>query len=222
MIKAKYEIVLGNLQNLTGDNSIGHSWVSKACALQGVIVSAGALQNRLAKNGNMKFEELVALSKQLCVPMEELTGSKVGSFANIQNDNCISLNFYPEVYLSAGYGVTVIDEKPEKIVIDSRLLISDKGIKINPEMCEVVMVSGSSMAPEYRHGDRVIIDKGDTELADGHIFAFRYKGQCYVKEINLLGNKIKCISINKEYDPFYIDENEDFVVFGRIIPRIRL
>ena len=78
------------------------------------------------------------------------------------------------------------------------------------------------MSPEYRHGDRVIIDKGDTELADGHIFAFRYKGQCYVKEINLLGNKIKCISINKEYDPFYIDENEDFQVFGRIIPRIRL
>jgi phage repressor protein C with HTH and peptisase S24 domain len=89
-------------------------------------------------------------------------------------------------------------------------------------MCEVVMISGNSMSPEYRHGDRVIIDKGDTELADGHIFAFRYQGQCYVKEINLLGNRIKCISLNKEYDPFYINEDEDFLVFGRIIPRIRL
>jgi phage repressor protein C with HTH and peptisase S24 domain len=189
--------------------------VSAALLKQGITVSAGALQNRYAKDGYMKEEELKAIAKSISAPVEELTGSKIDS-------NSVTLSFYPEVYLSAGYGVTVIDEKPEKIVIDSKLLISDKGIKVNPELCEVVMISGNSMSPEYRHGDRVIIDKGDTELADGHIFAFRYKGQCYVKEINLLGNKIKCISINKEYDPFYIDENEDFQVFGRIIPRIRL
>jgi phage repressor protein C with HTH and peptisase S24 domain len=107
-------------------------------------------------------------------------------------------------------------------MIDSRLLAKESGRKLNYSMCEVVMISGNSMSPEYRHGDRVIIDKADTELADGHIFAFRYQGQCYVKEINLLGNRIKCISLNKEYDPFYINEDEDFLVFGRIIPRIRL
>lgn len=214
MIRVSYKKVLDNLQNLT-NAKVGHSFVSAALLKQGVTVSAGALQNRLSKDGYMKEEELKALAKTLCITVEEITGNK-------PNDDYISLNFYPEVYLSAGYGVTVIDEAPEKIVIDSRLLVSDKGIRVNPELCEVVMISGNSMSPEYRHGDRVIIDRGDTELADGHIYAFRYKGQCYVKEINLLGNKIKCLSINKEYDPFYIDENEDFQVFGRIIPRIRL
>lgn len=204
-----YDELISNLQNLT-DIRFSQASIGKLIGIKQTAVS-----NRVANKIPFNIDELLKIEKELCLLSGSLSGIQT-------NDNCVALTFYPDVYLSAGYGVTVIDEKPEKIVIDSRLLISDKGIKINPEMCEVVMVSGSSMAPEYRHGDRVIIDKGDTELADGHIFAFRYKGQCYVKEINLLGNKIKCISINKEYDPFYIDENEDFQVFGRIIPRIRL
>lgn len=215
MIKVKYKIVLDNLQNLTR-MKIGHAWVSKTCATQGVEVSAGALQNRYAKDGYMKDEELIAIANFLCVPVEQITGLKADSM------ECITLTYRPEVYLSAGYGVEVLDEHQETIMIDSRLLAKESGRKLNYSMCEVVMISGNSMSPEYRHGDRVIIDKGDTELADGHIFAFRYQGQCYVKEINLLGNRIKCISLNKEYDPFYINEDEDFLVFGRIIPRIRL
>jgi phage repressor protein C with HTH and peptisase S24 domain len=215
MIKVKYKTVLDNLQNLTR-TKIGHAWVSNACKVQGVEVSAGALQNRLAKDGYIKDEELKAIAYYVGYNVEDISGLR------IDGADCITLAYRPEVYLSAGYGVEVLDEHQETIMIDSRLLAKESGGKLNYSMCEVVMISGNSMSPEYRHGDRVIIDKGDTELADGHIFAFRYQGQCYVKEINLLGNRIKCISLNKEYDPFYINEDEDFLVFGRIIPRIRL
>lgn len=134
----------------------------------------------------------------------------------------INLVYRPNVSLSAGYGVEVYDETVQTFAIDARLLITDRGCKINPKHCEIVSVAGNSMYPEYREGDRVIINKADTTLTDGQIYAIRYRGQCFVKEINLLPNKIKCISLNKEYDPFYIDENEDFMVIGRIIPRIRL
>jgi phage repressor protein C with HTH and peptisase S24 domain len=140
----------------------------------------------------------------------------------IKEQNLVKITYRPDVYLSAGYGVEVFNEAAERITIDARLLETEKGIKINPKNCELVRVSGNSMAPEYRHGDRVIIDKSDTELIDGHIFAFKYKGQCFVKEINILSDKIKCISLNKEYDPFYIKHGEEFTVFGRILPRIRL
>ena len=139
-----------------------------------------------------------------------------------EQNNIYTITYRPDVYLSAGYGVEVYNEDKETITIDARLLESDRGTKINPKNCEVVKVSGNSMFPEYRHGDRVIIDKSDTELIDGHIFAFKYKGQCFVKEINLIGDKIKCISLNKEYDPFYINQGEELTVFGRILPRIRL
>lgn len=141
---------------------------------------------------------------------------------NANSIDTVQITYRPEVFLSAGYGVEVLDEAKQTMTLDARLLTTERGCKINPKCCEIVSVSGNSMAPEYRHGDRVIIDRGDTELVDGHIFAFRYNNQCYVKEINLLGDKIKCISLNKEYDPFYIKLGEPFTVLGRIIPRIRL
>jgi phage repressor protein C with HTH and peptisase S24 domain len=202
----KYSALLDRLQNLINYTP------SQADLCKILDMGRAAMSQRAQRDSQFTQEEIRKIEKIYAIRLRDVE----------LPDELVALNFYPDVYLSAGYGVEVINENPEKIVIDSRLLVTDRGTKLNHELCEVVMISGNSMSPEYRHGDRVIIDRGDTELADGHIFAFRYKGQCYVKEINLLGNKIKCISINKEYDPFYIDENEDFVVFGRIIPRIRL
>lgn len=136
--------------------------------------------------------------------------------------NLAKIEYFPDVYLSAGYGCEVLDEYSETVVIDSRFLMSERGMPVNPKNCKMVCASGNSMFPEYHHGDRVIIDESDLNLTDGQIYAFRYDGQCYVKEINRAGNKIKCISVNKEYEPFFIERDVDFKVFGRILPRIRL
>ena len=134
----------------------------------------------------------------------------------------VLIQYLPDVYLSAGYGVEIWDESSEYVVIDERFLISERGMRVNPKNCKMVRVSGNSMYPEYHHGDRVIIDESDKSLTDGQIYAFRYDGQCYIKEINRAGNRIKCISINKEYEPFFVEREVDFQVFGRIIPRVRL
>lgn len=138
------------------------------------------------------------------------------------NQRFIEILYRPDVYLSAGYGVEVYNEEAETMVLDERLFFTDKGLKINPKNCEIVTVSGNSMAPEYKHGDRVIIDKSVNYFIDGHVFAFRYNGECFIKEICLFGKRIKAIPLNKEYEPFFIEENEDVTVFGRILPRIRL
>lgn len=202
----KYSELLHRLQNLI------HYTPTQADLCRILNMGAATISKRSQRDSEFSNEEIEKLEKHYEIMLQDV---------NLPEE-CITLTYRPEVYLSAGYGVEVLDEHQETIMIDSRLLAKESGRKLNYSMCEVVMISGNSMSPEYRHGDRVIIDKGDTELADGHIFAFRYQGQCYVKEINLLGNRIKCISLNKEYDPFYINEDEDFLVFGRIIPRIRL
>ena len=202
----KYSELLHRLQNLI------HYTPTQADLCRILNMGAATISKRSQRDSEFSNEEIEKLERHYEIILQDI---------NLPEE-CITLTYRPEVYLSAGYGVEVLDEHQETIMIDSRLLAKESGRKLNYSMCEVVMISGNSMSPEYRHGDRVIIDKGDTELADGHIFAFRYQGQCYVKEINLLGNRIKCISLNKEYDPFYINENEDFLVFGRIIPRIRL
>ena len=169
--------------------------------------------NELKKIGDKYNIDLI--KQKLNNISQELSFDKI-------NTNIVKIPYHPDVYLSAGYGTQIYSESAQFLSLDESLLKTEKGLKIKPEHCEIVRISGNSMEPEFRHGDRVIIDRNDTELSDGHIYAFRYEGQCYVKEINLLGKRIKCISLNKEYDPFYIEQGEQFTVFGRILPRIRL
>lgn len=206
------------LQNLTNQK------ITQADLGRALGIDRSSINVRLKRKTEVKLSDLQKLTEYFRVNLSALTDLDLKNETNLSEFNNIAVfvTYRPDVYLSAGYGVEVYDESAQKMVLDAALLITDRGNKINPDNCEIVRVSGNSMSPEYRHGDRVIIDKGDTMLSDGHIFAFRYNGECYVKEINLLGNKIKCISLNKEYDPFYIEKTEDFVVFGKILPRIRL
>ncbi len=184
------------------------------------------ISTRKSNGSKVKFDELKRLEKYFKVILTDTACQSAKIIEEIEeNRNKIELarlEFFPDVYLSAGYGCEVLDENSETVVIDSRFLMSERGMRVNPKNCKMVCVSGNSMFPEYQHGDRVIIDESDTNLTDGQIYAFRYDGQCYVKEINRAGNKIKCISVNKEYEPFFIERDVDFKVFGRILPRIRL
>ncbi len=205
------------LQTLT-KNKISYTDIGRVLGTGRANISARAKNNSKVTDKEIKLLEQ-AYNVDL---MDVIKGQLKEIHEAVKEWNLAKIIYRPDVYLSAGYGVEVYNEDAETITIDARLLESDRGTKINPKNCEIVKVSGNSMYPEYRHGDKVIIDKSNTELIDGHIFAFRYKGQCFVKEINLIGDKIKCISLNKEYDPFYIKQGEDFTVFGRILPRIRL
>lgn len=206
----KNDEVLSRLQNLIGYLPLQKDLIKKTG------INQSTLSTKKARNSNWTDAEIAALNVAYNIDICK------GISHNNTNDNFVSITYRPEVFLSAGYGIEVLDESKETITLDSRLLVSERGNKINPKCCEVVSISGNSMFPEYRHGDKVIIDRADIELLDGQIFAFRYKNKCYVKEINMLGDKIKCISLNKEYDSFYINEGEEFTVLGRILPRIRL
>lgn len=210
-----------NLQNLT-NSEITYQKIADVLGLKRSTIST-----RKGKGSKVKFDEIKRIEKYFDVCLTESTCQTAKLVEELEekrqfNVNLAKIEYFPDVYLSAGYGCEVLDEYSETIVIDSRFLMSERGMPVNPKNCKMVCVSGNSMFPEYHHGDRVIIDESDLNLTDGQIYAFRYDGQCYVKEINRAGNKIKCISVNKEYEPFFIERDVDFKVFGRILPRIRL
>lgn len=181
---------------------------------------------RIKNNSEANYQEIKKIEEFFDImfndPMTQNARHAEKQQEQKQGNNIVNIEYYPDVYLSAGYGCEVLNEYSESVVIDSRFLMSERGMPVNPKNCKMVCISGNSMFPEYHHGDRVIIDESDKNLTDGQIYAFRYDGQCYVKEINRAGNKIKCISINKDYEPFFIERDVDFSVFGRILPRIRL
>lgn len=198
------------LQNLTGQKKISFTDIGNALGTGRSNISLRAKNKSLLNDKELKrIEQYFNVD---ILHINQTTGI----------DNIVTIAYYPDVYLSAGYGVEVVDERSETVVIDSQFLMSERGLSIKPKNCKMVRISGNSMFPEYHHGDRVIIDESDKNLTDGQIYAFRYDGQCYVKEINRAGNKIKCISVNKDYEPFFIERDIDFQVFGRILPRIRL
>jgi len=215
-----FEELKDTLQNLTN----GEITYQRIADVLGRKLST--ISTRKGNGSNVKYDELKKLEKYFNVVLTDSTCQTAKLIEQIEenrnNIEYVSIEYFPDVYLSAGYGVEVLDESSEYIVVDSRFLLSERGMRVNPKNCKIVRVSGNSMFPEYHHGDRVIIDESDTNLTDGQIYAFRYDGQCYVKEINRAGNKIKCISINKQYEPFVIERDVDFKVFGRILPRIRL
>ena len=208
------------LQNLT-NSKVPYSKIADALNIKTSTVST-----RKGKGSELRFNELKKIEKYFNVILTDSTCQSIKIIEELEQNRkkneLATIEYFPDVYLSAGYGVEVLDEYSESIVIDSQFLTSERGMRVNPKNCKMVRVSGNSMFPEYHHGDRVIIDESDQNLTDGQIYAFRYDGQCYVKEINRAGNKIKCISVNKEYEPFFIERDVDFKVFGRILPRIRL
>ncbi len=208
----KHSLILNTLQTLTN-----HKPTQKEIAdILGV--SINTIGARATRDSDYSLEEIQKLSTAYNT---DILSSMGLSWFNKEN-NCVNVLYRPNVYLSAGYGIEVYDEQAETICLDTKLFITDRGIKINPDNCEIVAISGNSMSPEYRHGDRVILDKSVKNWIDGHIFAFRLNGECFVKEICLLGKRVKAIPLNKEYEPFFIEETDDVEILGRVVPRVRL
>lgn len=215
-----FEELQETLQNLT------NSKISYAKIAKGLNLKTSTISTRKANSSELRYDEIKKLENYFDVVLTDSACQTARLIDEIEqnrtNIELATIEYYPDVYLSAGFGVEVLDESFEHVIIDERFLTSERGMRVNPKNCKMVRISGNSMFPEYHHGDRVIIDESDTNLTDGQIYAFRYDGQCYVKEINRAGNRIKCISVNKEYEPFFIEREVDFKVFGRIIPRVRL
>lgn len=104
--------------------------------------------------------------------------------------------------------------------LDRKALPDD--IDINPFKCRFITLSDSSLAPEYKRGDKCLIDTSRKAFVNDYVFAFVVNNQCYIRLIQILPDKIKCISVNENKDTFYLSDVKDVVVLGLIVPKIRL
>lgn len=134
--------------------------------------------SRKKKQGTaIKHKNIAQLEKELNISLTDADKKAIQVIEEVERNKVkntfATIEYFPDVYLSAGYGVEVLDEYSESIVIDSQFLTSERGMRVNPKNCKMVRVSGNSMFPEYHHGDRVIIDESDQNLTDGQIYAFR-------------------------------------------------
>ncbi|MEQ3070435.1 XRE family transcriptional regulator [Thomasclavelia ramosa] len=108
--------------------------------------------------------------------------------------------------LSAGTGLYAFDDVPTEQI---EVPIDFKDIDF------VISVSGDSMEPTYRGGDKVMIKK-QRDIKIGEIGAFMVNGEAYIKE---LGNKC-LISHNKKYAPIHFNESMRIDCIGKVIGKL--
>lgn len=108
---------------------------------------------------------------------------KIGQTNNIQEkSDMISLNFYDDIYASAGYGATNDDYHPTKMEFDRNFLEKVLGIK-KFDRLDIIRVIGDSMLPSIRDGEYIIIENG-ADAKNGDTVIANIEGELYVKRLH--------------------------------------
>ena len=85
----------------------------------------------------------------------------------------------------------------------------------------LMRVSGDSMVPEIFDNDLVLLDRGQTEISPGRLYAVGFEDAIYIKRIDKLPGKIILHSVNPAYPPVSLDLRGDcadqFRVIGRVL-----
>lgn len=140
-----------------------------------------------------------------------------------QNTSADGFKYLPirgDVSASCGNGVYVYDESQTAVYPISEFLL--KALGASPTETDIIFASGDSMLPEIKDGDALMVDKSKRDVIDGQIYIIRSDGQLLCKRLQKLPpQKIKIVSDNPKYDPYYIDFSKvidfDFEVIGRVL-----
>lgn len=124
-----------------------------------------------------------------------------------------------QVDAAAGHGVTVEDEAVSGHYAFNRKWLTRRNL--NPKNLAVISVRGDSMEPRLRDGDLIVLDKSQTDIADGRAFVLRLGTDLVVKYIQRLGaSRIALLSANTFYPPREIDLDKidsDVMIIGRVV-----
>ena len=120
-----------------------------------------------------------------------------------------------EVSASCGTGRNVYDEDiTDKLSLPNKLL---DFFKANKHMTEIIYAKGDSMLPEINNNDMLLVDKSQTNIHNGCIYAFNYNGEMMCKQLNTSNDNIIAVSKNQNFTPFIIDKSLHFKIIGRVV-----
>lgn len=134
------------------------------------------------------------------------------------SDNFARVPFY-DVRASAGHGAFVGDHVATRYyAFDREWLALHVGVPVR--RLALIPVSGSSMEPDLRDGDLVMIDRGDIEVLREGVYVFELDDRLYVKRLSLRGDRLVVASSNGDYPPTELNtlqERPGFKIHGRVL-----
>ena len=143
----------------------------------------------------------------------------------LNNTNMVTINYYKDIYASAGYGSLNEDFIPIKMEFDKNFLEKILNIKRFDNL-EIIRVMGDSMLPYIKDGEFIIVERssdaksGDTIIAtiDGELYVKRLKKTPFEKRLTLE-------SENNDYPSIELDTPEKleaFSILGVMRSKIKL
>ncbi|SFW53862.1 Phage repressor protein C, contains Cro/C1-type HTH and peptisase s24 domains [Pseudomonas sp. NFACC09-4] len=136
------------------------------------------------------------------------------------DDDEVYVPFLKEVELSAGAGITAVQQAPKQKLRFGKATLRRQGVQPSEAVC--VSVSGNSMEPVLPHGSTVGVDTGCTAITDGKMYALDHGGQLRVKTLyRLAGGGIRMRSFNRDEHPdeeYTVQEmlQKEIVVLGKV------
>lgn len=188
------------------------------------------------KGEKISYEALgkaLGFSKQYVgqIKSKELTESqmqKIEEFFNVDftkvnnSDDCISIDYYPEVFGSCGSGRFVLSEEKELIQVPKKFFKTFSPVK----HYSVINALGDSMKPYIQDKDRLIVEHWEGgQIKDNRVYVFCYKDEIFVKRLIKNVDEIIIKSDNPDpmYRPRYIEKENmnDVLIVGEIVGLMR-
>lgn len=136
------------------------------------------------------------------------------SLTNSTSDNCVTLDYYPNVFGSCGCGCMVFDESKEKISVAKDMIMNYSPNKVYGVMSAV----GCSMSPKIEDGDKLVVEKWNGEqIKDNRVYLFRYNDELFIKRLVKNIDQIVCISENPRFEDRVISDLKNFCLIGEIV-----
>ena len=198
---------INDLQNLT-QQKISYQQVADVLGLG----SKQAAYNRVTRKQPLKEWEIIALDNAFLTDVNKTN----------QKQDCITVDYYPEVYGSCGGGTLVVSEQKELIQVPKKFFTTFSPVK----KYSVVKAKGESMRPTLQPDDKLIIEHWNGEqIIDNEIYIFCYKDEIFVKRLIKNIDEIIILSDNDEavYRPRFIEKEEinNILIIGRIVGLMR-
>ena len=188
--------------------------------------------NDLVRPTNISPSEYKAMHDTVEIDQLQNGDKRVGDRVDEPNstygrEETISLEYYPEVYASAGGGAMVYESlahtEPMKL---SKSFVEDfLGITTQKNM-HILNVKGDSMEPTILDGELIfVLPLNGDGIVDGNIYVMMYKDEIYVKRVRreAFTGTYKLSSDNEDVGDIKLTEEQsnDCQIIGEVVGQMR-
>lgn len=156
--------------------------------------------NRYLKGHEMKISTASRLADVTGVSLGWLVGGETRAhpvIASEPNGPGVGLRYYEETQASAGFGLIGTDAPVPRMVFVSKDFLSELGLTAHHTI--ILKVSGDSMEPTLKSGDKLFLNTTPTKLLNG-ITVFVSSGQLMVKRLSpTASSTVRIIADNDRY-----------------------